>query len=709
VTKLNPTIVSDGAGGAIITWQDNRSLNYDIYAQRVNAAGVPQWTANGVAVCTAAKDQVNQVIVSDGAGGAIVTWQDLRSGTDNDIYAQRVNAAGVPQWAANGVALCTAVNDQQYPTIVSDGAGGAIVTWYDLRSGNNDIYAQRVNAVGVPQWTANGVALCTAANIQAYPTLVSDGAGGAIVTWEDYRSGTSYDIYAQRVSAAGVPQWTADGVALCTAASDQTSPTITSDGAEGAIVTWQDNRSASLHIYAQRVSAAGVPLWTADGVALCTAGYEKKNPTIASDGAGGAIVTWFDNRTGGNYDVYTQRVSAAGVPLWIVDGVALSTAASSQQYPTIVSDGAEGAIVTWEDYRSGTSYDIYAQRVDRFGRLGNPEPVITKVGDVLADQGGEVSLQWTASYLDVSPTFEIADYSIWREAPAAAAQSALRVGARLVGPDEARRAGMRGGLYRAIPTAAGTTYWEYLVSVPARALPGYSHVTPTTTDSTGTSNLLTNFMIMAEGAGGIPFWPSAPDSGYSVDNLPPGSPAPFTAAYLAGATHLHWGENSEPDLAGYRLYRGSSAGFVPGAGNLVAAQPDTGYADVGPAGSYYKLSAVDIHGNESAFSLVTPSGTLDVASGVPRELALALASANPGRGGASLHYSLPQAGAVRLVVYDLAGREVRVLASGRLEGGDHDARWDGRNETGQPVSGGIYMVRLEADGRSLVRRLALLP
>ncbi len=58
----------------------------------------------------------------------------------------------------------------------------------------------------------------------AYPTIVSDGAGGAIVTWKDHRSGTSYDIYAQRISAGGTVQWTANGVALCTATGDQSVP-----------------------------------------------------------------------------------------------------------------------------------------------------------------------------------------------------------------------------------------------------------------------------------------------------------------------------------------------------------------------------------------------------------------------------------------------------------------------------------------------------
>jgi hypothetical protein len=81
------------------------------------------------------------------------------------------------QWQVDGVALSTVAGDQQYPTIVSDGAGGAIVTWWDSRNGasNFDIYVQLVNAVGVPQWTADGVALCTAVNHQTSPTIVSDG------------------------------------------------------------------------------------------------------------------------------------------------------------------------------------------------------------------------------------------------------------------------------------------------------------------------------------------------------------------------------------------------------------------------------------------------------------------------------------------------------------------------------------------------------
>ena len=126
---------------------------------------------------------------------------DYRSGTNYDIYAQRIGPGGAVQWTADGEAICTAANSQAYPTIESDGAGGAIITWQDDRSFMYDIYAQRISANGAVQWPADGEAICTAADNQTYPTIESDGAGGAIITWMDLRSGTNLDIYAQRISS----------------------------------------------------------------------------------------------------------------------------------------------------------------------------------------------------------------------------------------------------------------------------------------------------------------------------------------------------------------------------------------------------------------------------------------------------------------------------------------------------------------------------
>ena len=208
--------------------------------------------------------------------------------------------------------LCRVEGDQQFPMITGDGSGGAIVTWSGYRGESFDICAARVSASGVAPWTSNGVILCTGTG--NYPQITSDGAGGAIVTWQDARSLIKFDIYAQRINSAGAVQWPVNGTAICTASDDQVYPAIASDGAGGAIVTWQDFRRydfTSLDIYAQRVSAGGAVAWTADGVELCTAPTEQSNPVITPDGAGGAIVAWCDLRYSDSYNIYAQRVNAA--------------------------------------------------------------------------------------------------------------------------------------------------------------------------------------------------------------------------------------------------------------------------------------------------------------------------------------------------------------------------------------------------------------
>jgi flagellar hook assembly protein FlgD len=63
---------------------------------------------------------------------------------------------------------------------------------------------------------------------------------------------------------------------------------------------------------------------------------------------------------------------------------------------------------------------------------------------------------------------------------------------------------------------------------------------------------------------------------------------------------------------------------------------------------------------------------------------------------------------VELAVYDLAGRRVRNLASGRIPGGLHARTWDGRNEDGRPVATGVYFYRLKAAETSLTRKVVLL-
>ncbi len=375
--QRSPEAAPDNGGVAIVAWDDQRGGPRDIYVQRVGGTGTPRWAAGGVAICSATGEQYEPKVIPDGSAGAIVTWSDYR-GAAYDIYAQRVDSSGAPRWTANGAAICTATNFQSHPAIVPDGSRGAVITWDDARSGIARIYAQRVNATGAPQWTANGVALTNSPSGQARPIAISNGAAGAIVICLDYRNNEA-DIFGQRILSTGAvdPAWPAGGRVLNADFYDHANPALVSDGAGGALLSWDDLRGGR-DIYAQHVLATGAldPAWPATGTALCLATGNQVSPRMVPDGTGGAIVTWHDLEDI-QADLYAQHVTASGVvdPAWPADGRAISTAGLRQISPTIVADGAGGAVLAWEDGRNGTGEfgdsDIYAQGVKANGQLGD--------------------------------------------------------------------------------------------------------------------------------------------------------------------------------------------------------------------------------------------------------------------------------------------------------------------------------------------------
>ncbi|MFN0156508.1 MAG: T9SS type A sorting domain-containing protein [Bacteroidota bacterium] len=371
-------IIPDGEGGAILSF-----VNYppstlsgeNIYAQRVDASGVVQWTSNGVAICTASEHQRSPAMIPDGDGGAIIVWTDPRNGY-LDIYAQKVNDSGVVQWTTNGVEICTEPGYQESPRLTPDGVGGAIIIWIDNRETTSyKAYVQRINQSGIVQWAINGIALCDSAGDQV-GSPISDGSGGAIIAWSEYRSGVS-KFYAQRIDSTGTLQWASCGIPICTFPSSKGDLRIVSDHSGGAILCWRDRRAGSDDLYAQRVNHSGVLQWTTDGVVVRASPNQERYPDMISDESGGAIVTW---QVGGN--IYAQKIDSSGVTQWPSAAVAISTALFDQLGPTLTTDGRGGAVITWDDYRYVLP-QIYAQQVDAYGNLG----MVTDVQDPSSPSG----------------------------------------------------------------------------------------------------------------------------------------------------------------------------------------------------------------------------------------------------------------------------------------------------------------------------------
>jgi hypothetical protein len=380
----SPRMISDGAGGAIVTWHDSRGgyndqfSNFDIYAQRISGSGQVMWTANGVAISAAPGYAVFPFIAPDGLGGAIIAWDDGRSGNSQD-YAQRVNKDGQVMWQKDGVIVADSVDGESDVDVASDGLGGAFVVWNDYRSHQSmDIYIQHFDANGNRTWGAGGVPVAAEIENQFNSHVISDGVGGAIIVWTDGRAGNGdYDIYAQRLDHDGTVLWAANGLPVTEGVpGGQVWNAIVADNSGGAIIVWEDGRknNGDTDIYAQRMTAGGVPVWTTGGVAVASTNEVQIRPKLLSDNAGGAFIVWQDFYRGGtSWNIYAQHVDGAGQYKWKKDGIPVSIADDTQSDPLIISDGLGGSIVVWFDNRSGIYFNIYAQQIDRLGLLGGGE------------------------------------------------------------------------------------------------------------------------------------------------------------------------------------------------------------------------------------------------------------------------------------------------------------------------------------------------
>ncbi len=548
------------------------------------------------------------------------------------------------QWITTGVPICTALDPQQYETIIPT-ADGAIIAWMDGRyQTEQHIFAQHVDSTGVDTWTVGGVAVCVQPGNQNTPVVAPDAYSGAFVFWGDDRNAGSMSIYGQVIDSNGNPLLTANGIPVCTASGSRGDYVTIGDGnpgtlvghPTGAIVAWDDLRSLSGQpdIYAEHVLRDGTIGWASDGVALCTAAGAQYVPQLVTDGSGtltgtkGAIVVWTDERNGSsNPDIYAARVTATGTVPWAVNGVAVCAAAGGQYDPHLAYVGGGDVIVAWEDARTPNP-GVYAQKLDGNGNAlwtANGVPVCTASGNVgnvrVASDGlGGAYIAWSDQ--------RVSDFDVWAQHvdangnvtwPASGVPVCIDSGSQLV--------------HDVIPDNAGgmIVCWDdyRLAAVP--------HAYAQRLDT-----------------GGNALWA---DQGVAASTYP------------AGETNSH-------------VTNG------PGQSAIVT------WVDARQG------SDTDIYANR-----IYTAGFASVPRTAPR-FAFTLASANPARGPVRLRLELPRATPVSAEVLDVQGRRVRQLAlEAPRAGGVGELAWDGRTEEGSRVAAGLYFVRVRAGDETASLRL----
>jgi hypothetical protein len=111
--------------------------------------------------------------------------------------------------------------------------------------------------------------------------------------------------------------------------------------------------------------------------------------------------------------------------------------------------------------------------------------------------------------------------------------------------------------------------------------------------------------------------------------------------------------------------------------------------------------------DDSARMIASGRQTLDIIA-IPDEYALHQNYPNPFNPTTTINYDVPQNGKIKMVIYDLMGREVRILMNHELAAGYHTLTWDGKNTIGQIASAGLYFCQLRSQNYTKTIKMLLL-
>lgn len=433
---LLPQIISDGSGGAYIVYQDSPALLRQLWVQWLDRYGFVRFPENGIRVSSQERNQTpTYFLVSDSTGGVIVVFRDFQVVNDQTlgaVYTQRIDSSGTKLWGKAGVEVSSPRHSKTPVSACSDGESGVFVFWDDGVDSTEvpELRTQRVNANGELVWPDNGILMTddfTSSNVAIPNPAVSDGAGGAIVSYSD-----SNKTKVQRIDSDGNKLWGRGTVVfvrgkmfsknggavlggrLIDAANNISyrasrvdsggniawealiedslpnslipTPGISFNERKETTFAWQEGIDDSAKIYYNKINRGGNLLFSKK-IRVSSFPSKQVAPDVISyydtaDQMSSEIIIWYDYRkgNGGLFSLdalFAQRSDENGNRLWSESDIEVSTSEVQHRSFQVVSDLSGGVIVCWYETGAGSGFGIFAQQVSRNGNLG--EVLVTSV------------------------------------------------------------------------------------------------------------------------------------------------------------------------------------------------------------------------------------------------------------------------------------------------------------------------------------------
>jgi hypothetical protein len=361
-------VCRDAAGDTVVVWdgalEDGGA--FGVFGQRYDRAGVAQGSEFQVNAFTTGSQRVGAV-GCEASGAFDVVWES-QNGQDGDghgVFGRRFDAAGAPRGTEFQVNTTT-TNDQLYPSVGVDAAGGFVVVWQSLQQDGDasGVFGQRFTPTGNPLGTEFQVNTYTT-SFQQEASVAVDPAGNFVVVWRSQGVDGSYNgVAARRYASSGLPAGT-EFVVNSYTTKDQFFPAVAADRDGNVVVTWSsvDQDGSGPGIFAQRFAADGSRVGSEFQVNTHTGG-EQEYSTVASDALGNFVVAWSSvGQDGSARGVFAQRFDRTGARHGTEFQVNTYTPGNQGYTPAVASDKDGDFVVVWNSYgQDGSNQGVFARR-----------------------------------------------------------------------------------------------------------------------------------------------------------------------------------------------------------------------------------------------------------------------------------------------------------------------------------------------------------
>jgi len=757
----------------VFTWTDYRNTQPDIYAQRIDLNGNSLWPDPFVVYSDSSlaipAPQDNPRIVHTTDNGVIIIWEDKRNDADDpDLFAQKISLSGQRLWNLNGVPVAVADFSQSSPRLTADDAGGCYVVWDDARNGNApniDIYAQHLSSSGTFLWQANGIAVCSAPNEQS-GSLIKYAGNHVFINWMDRRNGSD-GIYYQVLDLNGNPLLTANGVQVFWGLSGDATlkQIIHLPRQNDTVVIWQDTRYANLgyQIFYQIINQDGTLAFEENGCPITTlTGNDQSTPAAVVLPDGKIAVVWEEKRTN-NPKIYGQLLDGNGNRLWGDTGIAITDSEPLRQKDPKITYFNGALYIGWSNLdivptpgEDRQLYHIYGQKIigdqkmwGSNGILISQIPASDNLFECQMETMVDLYFVWTRT--SVNPA-NYGAFNVWAKRMTEDGNTApgwpeYGVVTSNYAEDDLKqylpqavltdaglfvewldlRSDFIKNLYGQLISPTGQILWnpsgvslaDYGREQDEFSLLGGSYITFAWKESITGANQ--DIALQRYSLTGTPLWG---DLGNFIVQSNAKQSSPNLAQFPQSGMLCAWEDYSNENADIYMRfidYDGTLLG--PATGTVVCDEimvqqypliavltneiPNKAIIVWSDGRSSGKTPIFGLYAQKVAN--ITTAADDNHSGQAPQVIQLNDNYPNPFKNITSIRFSLPKSEKnVELAVYNLKGQKVKVLHSGKAAKGNYTLQWDGSDYNNRTVSAGIYFYRLTAGSKSVTKKMVLL-